>query len=180
MFDSFHFRHLCIEEPSPHVVVRNLAIHNHHLDRGTDLPERPRRPRLAMGIWNIHHHRSGRGGSSVSSVLLESAKGQEDGVARTQPWSAHLVYSKAILHRGRLDWNHSSGRWNGLVPTSIQSLVIPEGSMAVGDDYLHDRFWRTFAHRIRYLRAILGPSNFHPIQSIDGPDRLLRRANVHL
>ncbi|KAJ5429599.1 Major facilitator superfamily domain general substrate transporter [Penicillium cf. griseofulvum] len=72
--------HLRIEKPSPHVVVCNLAIHNHNLDRRTNLPECPRRPRLAMGIWNIHHFCSDRGGSSVYSVLLESEKGQKMGL----------------------------------------------------------------------------------------------------
>lgn len=76
-----------------------------------------------MGIWNIHHRRSDCGGSSVSSVLLESAKSQEDGFVRTHPWSTYLVHSKTILHRGRLDWNHSSSGRNGLVPSSVQSMV---------------------------------------------------------
>lgn len=53
-------------------------------------------------------------------------------------------------------------------------------SMALGNDHLHDHFWRAFAHRIRSLRAILGPSDLRPIQSIDGPNRLLRRVDVHL
>lgn len=38
-----------------------------------------------------------------------------------------------------------------LFPSSAQSLVVPKGSMALGNYNMHGCFWRTLAHRIRNL-----------------------------
>lgn len=130
LFDCLHRRHLDTEKPSSNAVLCNFSLYHYDMDWRSHLAKCLGRPRMAMGIRNFHHHRSGRGLTTMHFVLLEPPEGQEDGPAAIQSRSPHPAVSQKLSYRGRHAWNSPSCWWYGTVPSSIQPLVLPKGPMA--------------------------------------------------
>jgi hypothetical protein len=69
--NRLHRRHIHAQKPRPHALLCHLPIRNHNLGRRPRRTTRARRPRLALGIWHLHHHHSRRRGPARHSRPLQ-------------------------------------------------------------------------------------------------------------